>query len=103
MATVGRGSDSAAGHRVARGEGLGGRLPTVARAVRRPPYHAGVQSLLSLRTLVERATSWTAIIAFALGLLAGYLGAVNEAGRCLGAATPEDAAESCPGWLQRPD
>lgn len=54
-----------------------------------------------IRAIFERATSWTAIFAFVLGLWLGYRGAVRIADTCLrGSALHEPMA--CPTWVEGP-
>jgi hypothetical protein len=52
--------------------------------------------------VLDRATSWTAIIAFALGLWLGYLSAVRVAEACHRAHPPWPAVGACPAWVPQP-
>lgn len=51
-----------------------------------------------MHRIFERATSWTTLIAFALGLWLGYRGAVLEARACHRASSSR--AATCPDWLR---
>lgn len=53
-----------------------------------------------VRRVFERATSRTAIVAFALGLWLGFLGAVRVVEECLAAESPREVMLACPAWMR---